>query len=279
MIRKGGPVCKQLTAGCSYGTEAAVGAALRASGVPRGEVFLTTKLWNNAHHPDDVEAALDASLRDLGTDYVDLYLMHWPVAWARGDALRPKDADGNVKAGDTDYVDTYRAMEKAMSKGKARAIGVSNFSKGEMIRLLDHASVVPAAHQLELHPYLQQRDFCAWHRQHGILVTQYSPFGNQNDVYTKGQSIGKLIEEPLLQEIGAKHGKTGAQVALAWGIAQGHSVIPKSKTPARIRANLEGDFKLAANDVERIGQLDRKLRFNDPTGWGWNFFSDLERRE
>ncbi|RAQ99636.1 Aldo/keto reductase [Stemphylium lycopersici] len=264
-----------------YGTEPAVGAAIRKSGIPRSEIFLTTKLWNNSHHPDDVAAALDASLKDLGTDYVDLYLMHWPSPFARGAEAFPREADGKTtKMGDTDYVDTYRAMEECVKSGKARAIGVSNFSQAEMQRLVSETNVVPAAHQIECHPYLQQEAFTAWHKEKGIHVTQYSPFGNQNAIYDAGKNMGKLIEDPVLAEIGEKYGKSGAQVALAWGIAKGRSVIPKSKTEERIKANLEGDFELSGEDVERISKMDRKLRFNDPsTAFGWNFYADLDGKK
>jgi alcohol dehydrogenase (NADP+) len=138
-----------------YGTEEAVGRAIKNSGVPRGEIFITTKLWNNAHHPDDVEGQLDDSLKALGVDHVDLWLMHWPSPFARGNALMPKDKNDNIKTGDTDYVETYRAMERVLKTGKTKAIGVSNFSKAELERLLQETSVVPAAHQVELHRTLQ----------------------------------------------------------------------------------------------------------------------------
>lgn len=231
--------------------------------MPREQVFITTKLWNNSHHPDDVEAALDASLKDLGVDYIDLYLMHWPSPFARSSELMPKTDDGKgIKPGDTDYIDTYRAMEKCFKSGKAKAIGISNFSKAELERLLQNTSVVPAAHQIECHPWLQQRDFFEWQKSKGIHVTQYSPFGNQNEIYSGGQNMGKLIEDPTLTEIGKKYGKTGAQVALAWGIAHGRTVIPKSKTESRIKQNLEGDFKLEAEDVEKIDGIDKKVRPN-----------------
>ncbi|KAL9009065.1 MAG: hypothetical protein Q9173_005873 [Seirophora scorigena] len=256
-----------------YGTEPAVGAAINKSGIPRSQIFITTKLWNNAHHPDDVEPALDASLSDLGTDYVDLYLMHWPVAFARGESAIPKDSNGKIINGETDYVDTWKAMEKAFKKGKAKAIGISNFSRKETERLLKETEVVPAANQLEVHPYLQQLEACEWFKSKGIHVQHYSPFGNQNEIYSKGQGMGKLIDDPTLVEIGKKYGKNGAQVALAWGIAQGHSVLPKSKTTSRIKDNLDGDFRLEKADLDRIRSVDKQLRFNDPSAnFGFNFY-------
>ena len=262
-----------------YGTEPAVAKGIKRSGVSRSEIFITTKLWNNSHHPDDVEKACDASLKDLQTDYLDLYLMHWPSSFARSDTMFPKKND-KIETGDTDYVDTYKAMEQLVKNGKCKAIGVSNFSRGEMERLLKETSIVPAAHQFELHPYLAQLGFDQWHQEKGIHVTQYSPFGNQNESYDSGKNIGKLIDDPALVEIGKKYQKNGAQVALAWGIAKGHSVIPKSKTPARIKANLEGDFKLAPEDVKKIDTVDKKLRFNDPSAnFGWTFYSDLEGKK
>lgn len=124
---------------------------------------------------------------------------------------------------------------------------------------------------------MQQASFQEFHDKHNIHVTQYSPFGNQNEIYSKGQELGKLMDDPTLVEIGKKYSKSGAQVALAWGIAHGRSVIPKSKTENRIKSNLEGDFKLEAEDVKKIDSIDKKIRFNDPSGsFGWNFYQDLD---
>jgi len=262
-----------------YGTEPAVGAAIKKSGIPRSELFVTTKLWNNSHHAKDVEPALDASLKDLQMDYVDLYLMHWPSAFKSGAAMMPK-TDGKLDAVDIDYVETYRAMEKLLKTGKTKAIGVSNFSRAELERLLKEATVVPAAIQMELHPWLQQKSFCDFIKSKGIHITHYSPFGNQNEVYDGGKNMGKLMDDETIVDIGKKHNKTGAQVALAWGISHGHSVIPKSKTPARIRSNLEGDFKLSPDEMERIDKLDKKLRFNDPSqSFGYDYYSDLDGKK
>lgn len=220
---------------------------------------------------------MDASLRDLGVDYVDLYLMHWPEAFKTGEEMFPRDSDGNIIPDlSVDYVDTYKAMEKLVKSGKTKAIGISNFSKAELERILKECEIVPASHQLECHPWLQQKDFIKWNESKGIHITQYSPFGNSNTSYDKGQKLGRLIDEPLLAEIGKKYGKTGPQVALAWGICHGRSVLPKSKTPERIKANLEGDFKLEKEDIEKIDGMDKKFRFNDPTTWGYNFYTDLE---
>ena len=202
--------------------------------------------------------------------------MHWPSAFKTGDKLFPKSGD-KVETENIDYIDTWKAMEALVEKGKARAIGISNFSKAEVERLCDSAFIIPAAHQFENHPYLAQSDFDALHNSKGIHITQYSPFGNSNPIYTKHDSVGRLIEDPVLAEIGRKYSKNGAQVALAWGIAKGRSVIPKSKTPSRIKANLEGDFKLEPEDVKKIDALDKKMRFNDPSGsFGYEFYTDLD---
>lgn len=171
-------------------------------------------------------------------------------------------------------------MEKLLKTGKCKAIGVSNFSQYELEELLKQCSTVPTVHQIELHPYLTQKSFHDFHIKHNIHVTQYSPFGNQNEIYGSGKDTPQLIDDPVLAEIGKKHNKSGAQVALAWGIAHGRSVIPKSKTPARIAANFDCDFKLDAEDVKKIDGLDKGWRFNDPSSsFGYDFFRGLEGKK
>jgi len=262
------------TARC-YGTEQAVGNAIKKSGIPRNQIFVTSKLWNNRHHPDDVGLALQDTLDDLGLAYIDLFLMHWPVAFQPGDEPFPTDKDGNVITADIDYIHTYKAMEGLVSAGKTKAIGVSNFSQKEIERLLANSDIVPAVHQLELHPWLQQREFVEYLQDKGIHVTQYSPLGNQNALYSRDN--GRLVDEEILNSIGKKHGKTGAQIALAWGISQGHSVIPKSKTPTRILENLRAATTLSPDEISAINALDRKIRFNDPSkDFGYELFENLD---
>ncbi|MFF9400713.1 aldo/keto reductase [Streptomyces sp. NPDC014646] len=221
-----------------YENEKGTGRAVAASGVAREELFITTKLWNAEQGYDSTLRAFDASLDKLGTDYVDLYLIHWP--------LPAKDA----------YVDTYKAFEKIYSEGRAKAIGVSNFLPEHLERLLGETSVVPAVNQIELHPQLQQAQSRAVHSAHGIATEAWSPLG---------QGKG-LLEVPTVVAIARKHGRTPAQVVLRWHIQTGNVVIPKSVTPSRIVENIDVfGFELDADDLAAIAALDEGKRLGpDP---------------
>jgi alcohol dehydrogenase (NADP+) len=204
--------------------------------------------------------------------------MHWPSPFKSGDNMFPKEND-KVLTGTTDYLDTWKALEKLVKTGKTKAVGISNFSKAEVERLIKEGSIVPAAHQIELHPYLQQQEFLQFHKDQGIHVTAYSPFGNSNPIY-EGQKGGLLMDDPVLTEIGKKYNKNGAQIALAWGVNMGHSVIPKSKTPSRLRANIESDFTLTKEEMEKIKGIDKKIRYNDPSeSFGYKFYTDLDGKK
>ncbi|MFH8375827.1 aldo/keto reductase [Streptomyces cyaneofuscatus] len=221
-----------------YKNEKGTGRAIAASGVPRDELFVTTKLWNSEQGHDSTLRAFDASLDKLGLDYVDLYLIHWPVP--------AKDA----------YTDTYRAFEKIYADGRAKAIGVSNFHPEHLKRLLDETSVVPVLNQIELHPQLQQAEARAFHAEHGIATEAWSPLG---------QGKG-LLEVPTVVAIAQKHGRTPAQAVLRWHLQTGNIVIPKSVTPSRIEENLDVfGFELDADDLAAFAALDEGKRLGpDP---------------
>ncbi|NLU66868.1 aldo/keto reductase [Streptomyces sp. HNM0574] len=215
-----------------YGNEAGVGRALASSGVPREELFVTTKLWNDDQGCDATLAAFDASLEKLGLEYVDLYLIHWPTP--------ARDR----------YLDTYRAMEKLLADGRTRAIGVSNFQPAHLRRLLDHTGIVPVLNQVELHPGLQQRELRAFHAEHGIATEAWSPLAQ-----------GALLKDEAIAGIAERHGKTPAQVVLRWHLQEGTIVIPKSVTPERIRQNLDVfGFALTQADMDAVAALDSGMR-------------------
>ncbi|MFI9051605.1 aldo/keto reductase [Streptomyces sp. NPDC053427] len=221
-----------------YGNEEGTGKALTTSGIPRDELFVTTKLWNSDHGHDATLRAFDASLAKLGLEYVDLYLIHWP--------LPAEDA----------YVETYKALEKIYKDGRAKAIGVSNFLPAHLERLLGETSVVPAVNQIELHPQFQQAESRAVHDRHHIATEAWSPLG---------QGRG-LLEDAKIAALAEKHGKTPAQVVLRWHLQLGNIAIPKSVTPSRIRENIDVlGFELDDADMGTLAGLDAGNRLGpDP---------------
>jgi diketogulonate reductase-like aldo/keto reductase len=225
-----------------YQNEEGTGRALAASGLPRDEVFVTTKLWNDDQGYDQALRAFDRSLAKLGLDYVDLYLVHWPQP--RRDAYR----------------ETWRALERIAAEGRARAIGVSNFQPAHLRRLIAGAEVVPAVNQVELHPQLAQSELRAVHAELGIATEAWSPLG---------QGKG-LLDEPAVAKVAARHGRTAAQVVLRWHLQLGNVVIPKSVTPSRIRENIDVfDFALTGEDLAELAALDEGVRLGpDPDAFG-----------
>ncbi|MGD0700287.1 MAG: aldo/keto reductase [Trebonia sp.] len=217
-----------------YGNEREVGEAIAKSGLNRKDLFVTSKLANNAHLPDDARRAFDASLEALGFDYLDLFLIHWPL---------PTKYDG-------DFVSTWRTLEEFYREGRARSIGVSNFQPQHLRRLHQDTQVPPAVNQIEVHPYLTQdevRGFCA---DHGIAVEAWSPIGQ-----------GLVLEDPVIVSIADRVGKTPAQVVLHWHIERGDIVFPKSVTPSRVKENFDiFDFELSGGDVAEISALNKNQR-------------------
>ncbi|MFF4190364.1 aldo/keto reductase [Nonomuraea sp. NPDC001831] len=220
----------------AYENEEGVGRAVRAAGVPREKVFVTTKLWNGDH--ERAEQAFDESLARLGLDYVDLFLIHWPV---------PQQDR---------YVQAWRALEKIYRDGRAKAIGVSNFTVATLTRLMEETDITPSINQIELHPYFQQREMRAFHEANGILTEAWSPLG---------QGKG-LLADPALRVLSEKYGKTPAQIVLRWHLQLGNVVIPKSVTPSRIEENIDVfDFILDTEDMAAIGAMNAGRRIGpDP---------------
>lgn len=215
-----------------YGNEGAVGRAVRASGIGREQVFVTTKVWNTDQGYDNTLRAFDASLKRLGFDYADLYLVHWP--------------------GKDRYIETYRALEKLYEQGLVKAIGVSNFQAHHLDNLMAHCLVKPMVNQVELHPLLSQKKLLAYCRKEGIQLQSWRPLLNGN------------LDLPLLRELAAKYGKTPAQIAIRWQLQLGIATIPKSVRAERIRENADVfDFELEPEDIVRMDGLNENRRFGD----------------
>ena len=214
-----------------YGNEREVGEGIRASGLDRADVFITSKLNNSFHDPDDARRAFEETLSEIGYDYVDLFLIHWPL---------PTLYDG-------DYVSTWQTMEEFKADGRAKAIGVSNFQVDHLERLAAETDTVPAVNQIEVHPYFANEAVRAYGQEHGIATEAWSPIAQ-----------GGVLEDSTITRIADDVGKTPAQVVLRWHIQRGDIVFPKSVTPSRMQENFElFDFELSSTDMEEISDLDQ----------------------
>lgn len=214
-----------------YGNEVEVGAAIKASGIDREEIFLTTKLDNQNHRPADVRESFAKSLQYLGVDYVDLFLIHWPLAM---------DYDNDVTT-------PFKVMEEFVADGRCRSIGVSNFEPHHLVEILDDCDIVPAVNQVELHPYFSDYAPVKFCQENNILVESWSPLGR-----------GPVVQDPVIGQIAERIGCTPGQVIVAWHLAKGYVVIPKSVTESRIRENFEAtEIELSAADIHLIDRLDK----------------------
>ena len=217
-----------------YGNEESVGQALREGGVPRNELFITTKVWNNCHTYDDTMRAFDESLKKLGLDYVDLYLIHWPNPVMFRDRWQKANAE------------TWKAMEELYKAGRTRAIGVSNFLPHHMDALAETAEIMPHVNQIRLCPGETRDETVEYCRARGMLLEAYSPLGT-----------GEIFSRPEVKQIAEKYGRSVAQVCIRWSLQRGYLPLPKSVTPSRIRENLDVfDFELSAEDVEVLAKMD-----------------------
>lgn len=222
-----------------YGNEEGVGEAVRSSNVSRDELFITTKLWNSDHGYKNTHKAFDESLKRLNMDYVDLYLIHWPV---------PKLHK---------TIETWRALEEIYNSGRAKAIGVCNFNISHLEEMMANTTIVPAVNQIELHPYLQQNELRNYCHEKGIHPESWAPIGGTG---------GDLLQNPTLADLAKKHGKSPAQIVLRWHIQIGQIIIPKSTHPERIAQNIDiFDFTLDENDMAAIAGLNADIRLGpDP---------------
>lgn len=265
-----------LDCACDYGNEEEVGEAIKeaiASGIcKREDLFITSKLWNTYHKKENVEPACRKTLKDLGLDYLDLYLIHFPISLkhvpieTRYPPEWMSDA-GVMEVEGVPYRETWEAMEALEAKGLCKAIGVSNLSCAMLQDVLSYCKTVPAANQVELHPYNIQSSLVNFNKANGVTITGFSPLGSSSYKsigMDQGYGVGVLNEEGV-KAIGAKHGKSAAQVCLRWAVQRGITIVPKSVNPARLAQNLDlFDFELSDEEMETIDAMDKGLRFNDP---------------
>jgi alcohol dehydrogenase (NADP+) len=255
-----------------YENEAEIGAALRdamaESQLTRKELWITSKLWNNAHGRDHVEGALKKSLQDLGLAYLDLYLIHWPIP-LKPEAMFPKSASDLRPPAQVPIEATWEGMEAALRAGLTRHIGVSNFSVKKLRNLIAHSEIKPEVEQVEMHPLLQQPELAAFCAAQGIHVTAYAPLGSADrPSFLRTPDAPVLLENPVIKSIAEENGCTAAQVLIAWQVNRGISTIPKSVTPSRLRENLAAaDIVLSPAQMERISGLDQNYRLIDGSVW------------
>lgn len=258
---------RHIDCAAAYGNEREIGASLTKvfgdGKVRREDVFITSKLENTAHARSAVRPACEATLRDLGLEYLDLYLVHWGMAMSGGHWKI--DTNGVLALEPVPYRETWEAMEELVDAGLVKAIGVANLSVAQLIDLLSYARIKPAMNQIELHPYFQQSrrvEFCQYR---DIAVTAYSPLGRPG----APEMPGTLVEDDVIIQIARSHKKTPAQVLLRWGTQRSTVVIPKSVHPGRIRENIDiFDFELSKEDMDAIAALERGTRLVDPYQWG-----------
>lgn len=248
-----------------YGNEKEVGEAISAKIkegiVTRQELFVTSKLWNTFHRPDLVEGILKKTLENLQIQYLDLYLIHWPLAYKEESDLFPKDENEKIIFSNVDYVDTYKAMEPLVQKGLVKSIGLSNFNKKQIERVLAACNIAPVNNQVECHPYLNQSKLISFCKEKNIAVTAYSPLGSPDRPWAKPDEP-QLMEDPQLKKLAEKYKKSVAQVLLRYQIQRGVVTIPKSVTKSRIAENINiFDFELSPEDVTYIDTFNRNGRF------------------
>ncbi|KAJ3128208.1 hypothetical protein HK098_004954 [Nowakowskiella sp. JEL0407] len=262
-----------------YENEQEIGKALKKSGVARKELFITSKLWNSMHEPKDVEPVLRKTLADLQLEYLDLYLMHWPVAFiskrdGTNDSVNDPATGHPLENKSVTIVETWRTMETLVGKGLVRSIGVSNYSVRMLKELLPYVKIQPAVNQVEMHPYLPQNELLEYANAQNIHVTAYSPFGSGK----RTKDIPSLFENETITEIAQKHNVSAAQVLISWGLKRKTSVVAKTATVERAQENFQ-IFELPDMDFHKINGITQRHRFIDPVEfWAIDVFGDKNEK-
>ncbi|KAK5638756.1 hypothetical protein RI129_013051 [Pyrocoelia pectoralis] len=237
----------------------AITAKISEGVITRTDLFITSKLWNTYHRPGSVEHILKSDLQEMNLEYFDLYLIHWPVGFKEGDALFPIGPNG-FEYSDYDYTETWTAMEEVCKKGLVKSIGLSNFNKRQIERILEMGKITPVNNQVECHPYFNQKKLIEFCKSKQMSVTAHSPFGSPG--YEPFKNNKRILDDPTLKEIGKKYGKTAAQIAIRYQIERGVIVIPKSTNKERIKENFNVfDFSLSPEDVGLIDALNTNQRY------------------
>lgn len=263
---------RHLDCAAIYANESEIGTALsdvfKEGIVKREDLWITSKLWNNCHHPDHVRPAIKKTLADLQLEYLDLYLMHWPVAFAN-ECTYPESEAQVIPLAEIPLQTTWQAMESLADDGLCRHLGTANFSVKKLQHLIDQATHLPEVNQLEMHPYLQQPKMLEFCGQQNVLLTAYAPLGSAGRPEPmKGEAEPVLLDDPVIAQIAKSHQATPAQVLLQWGIARGTAVIPKTVNPDRLKENLAAaDLLLTPEAIDQINQLDRHRRYFDGKFW------------
>lgn len=263
---------KHIDCAPAYENEEEVGAALKemisSGNVARDALWVTSKLWNNAHIPEDVEPALKKTLIDLQLDHLDLYLIHWPVVF-RPEVFFPRDGKDYLSLEQVPTEETWQALEECVKKGLVKHIGVCNFNSKKLTALLDTSEIPPVMNQIEMHPYLQQPEMVELCEQRDVVITAYSPLGSADrPVQLKKENEPSLLQHRIIKEIALRHKITPAQVLIAWALQRKTVVIPKSVNNTRLRENYEAqNVRLDDEALHRMKEMDLGYRYLDASFW------------